>query len=734
MGDGCNSRLRFGVFEANIATGELRRNGRRVKLQPQAFKLLALLLERQGDLVSREEMHRSLWGDDTFVNFDQGLNFAIKNIRQALGDDADRPRYVETLPRRGYRFIAPIEPIASNGSATNGHFGAGSAPAVFAPSPQAAQSPALPGGVLPAPAPEPAAHIRWLPPVVAAMVLAAVGIALWLILSSTAAPRVLRSVQLTHSGRIAPDTRVLTDGTRLFVTERVGGTFRLAMLPESGGDLTPIPAPASNVLLDDIDATGANLLLSVGAPVSQGQLWVVPTVGGSPRRLDAVNAEDASWSPDARQIAFSHEQSLFIISADGSGLRKLWDAPGHTHYVRWSPDGRRISFTVRDLATNWRSLWQIGADGSNPHALPLRWPHAPEPRTGWGDGECCGLWTADGRYFVFRSNRQGVSSLWALPDTPRGLKTAVPTQLYTSPDEIGPPSVSRDQKRLYFTDHRPQRELVRYDAAAKRVFPYLSGIPARYVSLSPDGQWVAYRNESDGSLWRSRIDGSEPLQLTFAPMQSQHSSWSPDGQRIVLDGSPPGGPAGLFVVPSHGGPTEPLFDNAKWSSAGVPSWSPDGQHILFHRSQTAPGLYLFDLRSHTIAPVPDSTGFQFGQWSPDARYILAVGANSTRLLIYDLSARKWSELVSDVGIYRDGVRWSPDSKSIFYQEIFLGEEEPVFRIDVATRKIEKVMSYSSLDRADAIGFSLTGLAPDGSPLASLIRSESDIYALDITLP
>src|SRR5579872_1497883 len=103
MGDGCNPRLRFGAFEANVATGELSKNGRRVRLQPQAFKLLALLLERQGELVSREEMYRSLWGGDTFVNFDQGLNFAIKNIRLALGDDADRPRFVETLPRRGYR-------------------------------------------------------------------------------------------------------------------------------------------------------------------------------------------------------------------------------------------------------------------------------------------------------------------------------------------------------------------------------------------------------------------------------------------------------------------------------------------------------------------------------------------------------------------------------------------------------------------------------------------------------
>lgn len=100
---------RFGQFELDIAAGELRRNTRRVRLQPQPFKLLALLARRAGTLVARDEIRSELWPEGTFVDFDQSVNFAIKQIRDVLGDSAERPLYVETVPRRGYRFIAPVE-------------------------------------------------------------------------------------------------------------------------------------------------------------------------------------------------------------------------------------------------------------------------------------------------------------------------------------------------------------------------------------------------------------------------------------------------------------------------------------------------------------------------------------------------------------------------------------------------------------------------------------------------
>jgi len=110
--------FRFGAFEVNEATGELRKQGIRIKLHSQPFQVLVMLVERPSELVTREEMRQRLWGDDTFVDFDHGLNTAVNKLREALGDSASQPRHVETVPSRGYRFIAPVTLAASGANAS----------------------------------------------------------------------------------------------------------------------------------------------------------------------------------------------------------------------------------------------------------------------------------------------------------------------------------------------------------------------------------------------------------------------------------------------------------------------------------------------------------------------------------------------------------------------------------------------------------------------------------------
>ena len=106
--------IRFGIFEVGVQTGELRRQGLKIKLQEQPFQILVMLLERPGEVVAREELQNRLWPADTFVDFDRGLNRAINKLREALGDSSESPRFIETVPRRGYRFIAPVETSGSH--------------------------------------------------------------------------------------------------------------------------------------------------------------------------------------------------------------------------------------------------------------------------------------------------------------------------------------------------------------------------------------------------------------------------------------------------------------------------------------------------------------------------------------------------------------------------------------------------------------------------------------------
>src|SRR5260370_3977326 len=106
--------VRFGIYEVDLRTSELRKQGRKIRLQEQPCRILAILLEQRGEVVTREELRKRLWSDDTFVDFDHSLNTAIMRLREALSDSSDNPRFIETLPRHGYRFIAPVEEVASS--------------------------------------------------------------------------------------------------------------------------------------------------------------------------------------------------------------------------------------------------------------------------------------------------------------------------------------------------------------------------------------------------------------------------------------------------------------------------------------------------------------------------------------------------------------------------------------------------------------------------------------------
>src|SRR5580693_8780299 len=211
-----------------------------------------------------------------------------------------------------------------------------------------------------------------------------------------AAPRVLRTVQLTNTNR--PKSDVVTDGSRLYFIE---GQSALAQTSVTGGDTFPVPNSLENTGFSgvfDISSDGSALLMNTARGTSlDGPLWSVPVLGGSPRRLGNLEGHAGAWSPDGKQLVYCKRNEIFMAKSDGGEPRRLLPAAGTASDIRWSPDGSILRFTVNDPKTNNRSIWQASTDGSNLHRLLPGWSDAPD--------ECCGKWTPDGKYFIFQARR-----------------------------------------------------------------------------------------------------------------------------------------------------------------------------------------------------------------------------------------------------------------------------------------------------------------------------------------
>jgi Tol biopolymer transport system component len=217
-------------------------------------------------------------------------------------------------------------------------------------------------------------------------------------------------------------------------------------------------------------------------------------------------ARYASWSPDGRQIAYARRTDLYRANGDGTDSRKLTGVAGMVDDVpRWSPDGSVLRFTIFEPKTTTPSLWEVSADGSNLHPLLPGWNKPPQ--------ECCGKWTPDGKYFLFSSTRNNVTNVWAIREKRKIFHkyTRQPTLLTSGPMSFSEPVPSKDGQRLFVLGEKPRGELVRYDAKSRQFVPYLSGISVEDVSFSRDGAWVAYVAYPEGTLWRSKVDGSERL-------------------------------------------------------------------------------------------------------------------------------------------------------------------------------------------------------------------------------
>ena len=251
------------------------------------------------------------------------------------------------------------------------------------------------------------------------------------------------------------------------------------------------------------------------------------------------------------------------------------------------------------------------------------------------------------------------------------------------------------------------------------------------LDFSRDGEWVAYNDASDGTMWRSKMDGTQKLQLVFPPMQAYLPRWSPDGKQIVFFGHPPGEPWQIYMVPTAGGASELIYRSAR--NSADPNWSPDGKSLAFGENSLnnqGSAVYVLDLKTRTPTKLPGSDGLYSPRWSPDGRYLAAISLDSLKLMLFDFTTQKWTELASLFVAYPT---WSHDGHYLYFDGI-LDNQESYFRAQISSGKLERIFSLKGFQAAGGAFGNWSGLAPDESPLVVRDASIQEIYALDWDRP
>jgi Tol biopolymer transport system component/DNA-binding winged helix-turn-helix (wHTH) protein len=696
-----DDRICFGIFELDPLAGELRKSDRKIRIQEQPFRILVLLLERPGETVSRDYIIERLWPDGTFVDYEHSVNTAIRKLREALGDDPDSPRFVETVPRRGYRFIAPLNEGPSG--------------------PKTIRRKRLTLGI--------------------AFLCALIAVAFFWLGPQLRPPRVLRYRQLTADRQqkgMTPCTiedGLATDGPRVFFSET---TSSVAQVSSSGGEVIRLTIPFPCFPFDDISPDKAELL---GAPFSNSYAidepyWNLSIASGQTRRLGNLIGHAGSWSPDGQTIAYATgndtngPNDIYTASKDGNNARKLVRIErGGVRKTRWSPDGRVLRMIVSERHSC--SLWEISTLGAHPHPIELF----------EGDNRqvCDTNWTADGRYSLFTVERLSSSGtdIWMRREARSGLLGSIskPVQLTTGPISFSRPTPSPDGKQIFAIGSQSRGELVRYDLKRRRLEPYLSGISAEHPAFSRDGEWVTYVTFPEGILWRSRVDGNERMQLTTPPLRAALPSWSPDRKRIAFAGQVSNGFWKIYVVSADGGKPEMVAEEPY--DELDPTWTPDGNSLIFGgalwSAQTK--ISSVDLRTGRISIVPKSDHMFSPRVSPDGRFIVAIDAPGDRLLyLFNQQTQKWSQLLKDQMPAPGWVQWSADGTYVYFILTMEARRPILYRISITDRRLEHVASVEVPEGTIGVFGLWLSLAPDGSPILLRDQSIQEIYALDIDLP
>ena len=689
-----SSRIfRFSTFEVNLHTGELRRRGQKVKLQEQPLQVLAALLERPGEMVTREELRGKLWPADTFVDFDHSLNAAIKRLRDALGESADTPVFIETLARRGYRFIGNVEITTATPPALSDLDG-------LKPDTETGRIPTSPTS-----ASGPWAR-KWqfVGATLAIVVVASMAVR-WLVWRQASRSKLLQaSVTLHRLTTNATENRIFAsaispDGKYLAYSDKTGVYLRLL----STGELHPLLPKGSDVMSLGWFPDSSQLLASWTAPPANRSLWSLSILGGNPRQL-SDEGWSASVSPDGSQIVFlkgaavaDAGQEIWLMRSNGADQRKLMSFPeGGFGSPVWSPDGRWIAYVRSKPGPYTEDDWiEVFNLEQGTKKVVLSDPHLSV----WGL-----IWLPDGRlvYVVYEPPpSQNSSNFWAASiDLSTGRFVGTPARITSGDGFAVKPSITADGKRLAFNRAKPQVDVYVAEFSARG--PRL-GTPRRLTlddaddipfDWTVDNKAVVFISNRTGTtnIFRQRIDENSAEMLVLdREKKSSICRLSPDGSQILYlvptnpnDNSQP---VRLMRAPINGGPPQivleaPAIGNYECSHAPAAICAfgqEEPKELVISVFDPAIG------KPHEVARLQKQTADWGWGLSPDGTSIAAFtfGATANRIRLLSLSGQPTRELVVKNWSGFTSIDWSADSKGLFVASNPAGSRQSLLYVDLA---------------------------------------------------
>jgi Tol biopolymer transport system component/DNA-binding winged helix-turn-helix (wHTH) protein len=707
----------FDQFQLDPQERLLVRDGTALSLTPKAFDLLQALLERHGRLVGKEELFEIVW-PDTIVE-ESNLTYNMAVIRKTLGDDAAAPCFVETVPKRGYRFIAPVSRVPRTQDELT---------AVIPPVPEKPV--------------EVARQDRRLHPLLLVLSVAglvAVGsfatVRWFASRASDVAPAITTTPFTTLTGRETEPT-FSPDGNQIaFVWNGEQGDNQDIFVKQIGNEslvrLTSNPAPDRG---PSWSPDGRWIAFTRRSSDEIG-LYLIPSLGGAERKIAALAPTllpefpvPLSWTPDNEYLAVQDRSSpqepygIWLVARGTGEKRRLTTPPTKNDDGSpvVSPDGRTILFTRR-RNPEMNDLYHVPFTGGQPHQVVLDQDMTVYSPT----------WTPDGREILFVSRRDGAFGFWKVPET-----GGAPVKVGAVGENLSTFSLSRDGNRVAWSQSLDDTSIWRLelDPTGRAKTPSQRLIASTRLDVdarfSPDGTRIAFASSRSGSLeiWVSQSDGQRAVQLTsFNGPLTGSPRWSPDSRQIAFD-SRAAGNHDIYVINAEGGKARRLTTEP--SDEALPSWSHDGTWIYFcsecNRNQE---IWKMPAAGGKAVRVTRHGGFD-NMESPDGQYLyftkgygvpgiwrIPVAGGEEMLVLDQHRAGQWRY-------------WTVKEQGIYFATAESTEHPLLEFLSFATNK---VTTLATLERKISyFGFAGLDVSPDGRWLIwqQLDQEGSDIMLSD----